>query len=72
MSITNRKRGRPVEKPMPESIPEPREIELPPRGYQPRKAELEAEVDMPGMTDEQVRKTFFRPFKFQRSKIKGA
>ena len=44
-------------------IPERRVVELPPSDYQPRRAELEEEFDMPGMDIE----TFFRPFKFQRT-----
>lgn len=45
---------------------EPRTLPLPPPGYQPSKAEIEEEFDMPGLTDEQVRETFFRPFRFKR------
>ena len=47
-------------------IPEPRTIPLPPSDYQPSKAEMEEEFDMPGMSDEEIRRTFFRPFKFVR------
>ena len=36
---------------------------MPPKGYQPSKAELEEEIDMPGMSDKQLRDTFFRPFR---------
>ncbi|MCY4290841.1 MAG: hypothetical protein OXC72_03665 [Roseovarius sp.] len=32
---------------------------LKPSNYQPSKAELEEEHDMPGMTDEQIRHAFF-------------
>ena len=49
-------------------ILEPRTVELPPSDYQPRKAEIEEEFDMPGMDTETLRSTFFRPFKFQRGK----
>ena len=45
---------------------EPRTLPLPPPGYQPSRAELEEEFDMPGLTDEQVREMFFRPFRFER------
>lgn len=45
---------------------EPRTLPLPPPGYQPSKAELEEEIDMPGLSDEEVRETFFRPFRFER------
>ena len=48
----------------PEHIPEPRDLTMPPEGYQPRKGELEEEIDMPGMSEKRVRDTFFRPFRF--------
>ena len=51
---------------LPADIPPPRTITLPPADYQPSKAEMEEEIDMPGMDDEQIRRTFFRPFKFVR------
>ena len=42
----------------------PKEITLPPRkDYQPSKAEMEKEVDMPGADIETVRKAFFQPVK---------
>jgi len=44
-------------------IPEPRTITVKDSQYQPRKAELEEEIDMPGMSEEELRDTFFRPFK---------
>ncbi len=44
-------------------IPPPRDIELRPAAHQPSRAELREEHDMPGMTDEQIRDTFFRPFR---------
>ena len=47
-------------------IPETRPLELAPTDYQPSKAELEEEFDMPGMTMDEVRHTFRRPFKFVR------
>ena len=48
-------------------LPNPAEIKLPPRDYQPSKAELEEEVDMPGAALETLRQAFFRPVKI----IKG-
>ena len=45
---------------------EPTPLRLPPPGYQPSKAELEEEFDMPGLSDEEVRERFFRPFRFER------
>ena len=50
---------------------EPRTLPLPPPGYQPSKAELEEEFDMPGLTDEEARRRFFRPFRFEREKADG-
>ena len=50
---------------------EPRTLPLPPPGYQPSKAELEEEFDMPGLTDQEVRDRFFRPFRFVREKVDG-
>lgn len=44
-------------------LPAAREIEMPPRDYQPSKAEQEREYDMPGADPETVRRAFFRPIK---------
>lgn len=55
-------RNRPTHRP--ERIPEPRDLPMPPKGYQPSKADMEEEFDMPGMSDAQLRDTFFRPFRF--------
>ena len=49
------------------ATPEPTPLPLPPPGYQPSKAELEEEFDMPGLSDEEVRERFFRPFRFERA-----
>ena len=54
---TKRPRGRP------KAIPEEREITLPPRDYQPTKAEKEREIDMPGADIVTVRRAFFRRVK---------
>ena len=48
------KRGRPKD------IPEEREITLPPRDYQPTKAEKEREINMPGADIVTVRRAFFQ------------
>ena len=48
----------------------PREIVLPPSDYQPTKAELEQEFDMPGADMETIRRAFFRPTKIVRRKAK--
>ena len=50
-----------------ERIPAPRDPHLPSKDYQPSKAEMEEEFDMPGMSDDQVREAFFRPVRFVRS-----
>ena len=44
----------------PKDIAEEREITLPPRDYQPTKAETEQEYDMPGADIVTVRNAFFR------------
>ena len=44
-------------------LPKPVKIKLPPRGYQPSKAELEEEVRMPKAGLKTVRRAFFRPVK---------
>ena len=45
-----------------EPLREPRGITMPPNEYQPSKAELEAEYDMPGADTETVSRAFFRPY----------
>ena len=45
---------------------EPREIELPPVGYQPTKAELEEEMDMPGLSFDQIRNVLSKPVRIVR------
>ena len=51
------KRKQPLQKPV--------AMQLPKRSYQPSKAKLREEMDMPGLSREQARKAFFRPFKFK-------
>ena len=50
----------------PQPIREPALLELPAPDYQPSKAELEEEFDMPDMTMEEVRQVFRRPFRVVR------
>ena len=50
----------------PKPIPEEREITLPPRDYQPTKAETEREYDMPGADIVTVRNAFFRRIKVRK------
>ena len=45
---------------------EPRTVTLPPDDYQPRKAAMEQEFDMPGASEATVRRAFFRPINVQR------
>ena len=40
---------------------EKRKLAVPPRDYQPSKAELEEEYEMPGADMDTLRKAFFRP-----------
>lgn len=42
---------------------EKREVAIKPSEYQPSKAELEEEYDMPGADMETLRKAFFKPLK---------
>ena len=44
----------------------PIDVLLPSNEYQPSKAEMEAETDMPGMSDAKLRRTFFQPVRFVR------
>ena len=50
----------------PQPVPEPATLELAPTDYQPTKAELEEEFDMPGMSMDEVRQVFRRPFRIVR------
>ena len=52
----------------PKAIPEKREITLPPRDYQPTKAETEQEIDMPGADIVTVRNAFFRRVRVKEEK----
>ena len=56
--------------PTPKPIPEEREITLPPRDYQPTKAEAEREIDMPGADIVTVRSAFFRRVKVRETNPK--
>ena len=49
-------------------IPAAREITLPPRDYQPTKAEKEREIDMPGADIVTVRNAFFRRVRVKEEK----
>ena len=55
----------------PKDLPEEREITLPPRDYQPTKAEKEREIDMPGADIMTVRNAFFRRVRVKKEKTKA-
>lgn len=48
---------------------EPRTITLPGNDYQPSKAEIEREYDMPGASMRKVRSAFFRPINIKREAL---
>ena len=50
----------------PHPIPEPVELIFKPSSYQPSKAEMEEEFDMPGLSLDEIRAAFFRPFAIRR------
>ena len=52
----------------PKDLPEESEITLPPRDYQPTKAETEQEIDMPGADIVTVRNAFFRRVRVKEEK----
>ena len=43
-------------------LPVPAKVDMKPSSYQPSRAELEEEIDMPGWSLGQVREVFMRPF----------
>lgn len=45
-------------------LPESRDMIVQDGKYQPSRSELREEMDMPGLTQEQVRRAFARPFRF--------
>ena len=47
-------------------IPEARTITLPPKDFQPSKADTEAEYDTSGASLDTIRSTIFRPFNIRR------
>ena len=49
-----------------QTLPKPVTITLPDNKFQPRKADMEREYDMPGASLEQIRRAFFRPVKVLR------
>ena len=49
------------------AIPKPAPYPAPPPDYEPTEAELAEEFDMPGLTLDQARERFFRPFRVVQS-----
>jgi len=47
------------------TIPKAVPMKMPKRTYQPSRDELREKVDMPGLSRRQMRRAFFRPFKFE-------
>ena len=52
----------------PKQIPDPRTMTVKPSSYQPSRAELREEVDMPGLSLKQAGKAFMRPFRLDHGK----
>ena len=48
----------------PKCIPAPRTMPVKPSSYQPSRAELREEVDMPKLSIKRARQAFFSPFRF--------
>lgn len=49
----------------PKPIPAARALKIPPSDYQPSRAELREEINMPKLSLAKVRQAFFRPFRFE-------
>ena len=47
-------------------LPDRRTITLPGKDFQPSKADMEAEYDMPGASLDTIRSAIFRPFNVER------
>ena len=50
----------------PQPIPEPVDLVIKSSSYQPSKSEMEEEFDMPGLSLDEIRAAFFRPFAIRR------
>ena len=53
-----------------QAIPKPRDMQVREGNYQPSRAELREEIDMPRLSLKQARAAFARPFRFLNSKPK--
>ena len=49
----------------PQSIPRVRSMKIKPSSYQPSRAELREEIDMPKLSLKRARSAFSRPFRFE-------
>ena len=67
MKDTNAMKRHPPHASAPVPTPTP-PLPVPPNDYQPTEDELEEEFDMPGLSLDQVRERFFRPFRFTRDR----
>ena len=54
-----------MKKPTPKRIPAARTMPVKPSTYQPSRAELREERDMPKLSLKRARSAFFRPFRFE-------
>lgn len=52
-----------------QKLPEARTITLPDKDFQPSKADMEREYDMPGASMKTIRSAFFRPFNIRRKGV---
>ena len=50
----------------PKKLPGPRTITLPGKDFQPSKADMDREYDMPGASLKTIRRALFRPFNIRR------
>lgn len=53
-----------------QAIPKPRDMRISEGSYQPSRAELREEIDMPRLSLKQARAAFARPFRFLHNKTK--
>lgn len=67
--MTEEKPKRPSARPK-QKLLEPRTITLPGKDFQPNKAQMEREYDMPGASMKTIRSAFFHPFNVQRGQAK--
>ncbi|MDE0694552.1 MAG: hypothetical protein OXH76_01805 [Boseongicola sp.] len=54
-----------ADQPASAELQDPVEVTLKPASYQPSKADMEEEFDMPEISLDEIRSAFFRPFTFR-------